>query len=58
MSQTSDYVKTQNRGNFEGIEFLDVRMIAATQADSSLHVLFDGEDHIAIHVIGIPADSY
>lgn len=51
-----DYVRAQSGGNFDGIEFLDGRLIAASQADSSLHVLFDGEDHIAVHVPGRPAD--
>lgn len=52
----SDYISAQSGGNFDGIEFLDGRMIAASQADSSLHVLFDSEDHIAIQVPGRPAD--
>jgi len=51
-----DYVSAQSGGNFDGIEFLNGRLIAASQADSSLHVLFDGEDHIAVHVPGRPAD--
>jgi len=58
MSDTgyTEYMSALSGGNYDGIEFLDGRMIAASQADSSLHVLFDGEDHIAIHVPGRPAD--
>jgi hypothetical protein len=52
----SEYMNAQGGGNFDGIEFLDGRMIAASQVDSTLHVLYDGEDHIAIHVPGRPAD--
>lgn len=52
----ADYVQAESGGNFDGIEFLDSRLVAASQVDSSLHVLHDGEDHIAIHVPGRPAD--
>jgi hypothetical protein len=52
----SEYITAQGGGNFDGIEFLDGRMIAASQVDSSLHVLFNGGDRIAIHVPGRPAD--
>lgn len=52
----TEYASAMSGGNFDGIEFLDGRMIAASQADSSLHVLFDGEDQIAVHVPGRPAD--
>jgi len=52
----TDYVNAQSGGNFDGIEFLDGRMIAASQVDSTLHVLFDGEDRVVIHVPGRPAD--
>lgn len=52
----SDYAEAQSGGNFDGIEFLDGRLLAASQVDSSLHVLYEGEDHIAVHVPGRPAD--
>lgn len=52
----ADYMEAQSGGNFDGIEFLDGYLITASQADSSLHVLSEGEDHIAIHVTGRPAD--
>lgn len=55
-SSYSKYLNAQSGGNFDGIEFLDGRMIAASQVDSSLHVLYGGEDHVAIHVPGRPAD--
>lgn len=52
----ADYIQAQSGGNFDGIEFLDGYMIAASQIDSSLHVLREAEDHIAIHTPGRPAD--
>jgi len=52
----TDYINAENGGNFDGIEFVNGRMLAASQIDSSLHVLREGEDHIAIHVPGRPAD--
>lgn len=52
----AEYTTAQSGGNFDGIEFLNGRMIAASQVDSSLHVLYDGEDHLAVHTPGRPAD--
>lgn len=50
------HMKAESGGNYDGIEFIDGRMLAASQVDSSLHVLNDGEDHIAIQLPGRPAD--
>ena len=50
------YAKAESGGDFDGIEFVDGRMIAASQTDSSLHVLFEAGDRVAIHVTGRPAD--
>lgn len=50
------YTQAQGGGNFDGIEFLDGHLIAASQADSTLHVLYEDNDHIAIHTPGRPAD--
>lgn len=52
----TEYAVAKSGGNFDGIEFLNGRMIAASQVDSSLHVLHNGEDHLAIHTPGLPAD--
>ena len=52
----TEYTTAQSGGNFDGIEFLNGRMIAASQIDSSLHVLHEGEDHLAVHTPGRPAD--
>lgn len=52
----TEYTQAQSGGNFDGIEFVNGRMIAASQVDSSLHVIYDGQDHVAIHVPGRPAD--
>lgn len=51
-----EYAKAQSGGNFDGIEFVNGRMIAASQVDSTLHVFYEGEDRVAIHVPGKPAD--
>jgi len=52
----SEYTVAKSGGNFDGIEFLDGRMIAASQLDSSLHVFYQGNEHIAIKTPGKPAD--
>ncbi|MEX2602051.1 MAG: hypothetical protein WD355_10405 [Balneolaceae bacterium] len=43
-------------GNFDGIEFYEGRMLAASQIDSSLHAIQDGTDSILITMPGRPAD--
>jgi len=52
----SEYIVAESGGNFDGIEFLNGRMIAASQMDSSLHVFYQGNEHIAIKTPGKPAD--
>lgn len=52
----NEYVNATSGGNFDGIEFVDGRLIAASQSDSSLHVVGSEEDMILIHVPGPPAD--
>ncbi|WP_234571246.1 SMP-30/gluconolactonase/LRE family protein [Rhodohalobacter sp. 614A] len=52
----AEYTNAQSGGNFDGIEFVNGRMIAASQADSSLHVFYEGENYITIHTPGRPAD--
>lgn len=43
-------------GNYDGIEFAGQRLISASQADSSLHLMHEGSDSLYIHVPGRPAD--
>lgn len=43
-------------GNFDGIEIVDGRVIVASQADSSIHSVWDGETTRLIRVPGRPAD--
>lgn len=43
-------------GNFDGIEFYEGRLLAASQIDSSLHVIQNGNDSILITMPGRPAD--
>lgn len=50
------YTEAESGGNFDGIEFVDGRLVAASQVDSSLHVMYEGSDHVAVHVPGRPAD--
>jgi len=53
---TGEFAAAENGGNFDGIEFVDGRLIAASQTDSSLHVLYESADQILIKVPGRPAD--
>ena len=55
-SGVTEYATAESGGNFDGIEFINGRLLAASQVDSSLHVLYGGEDHVLIHVPGRPAD--
>ncbi|MGK7368705.1 MAG: SMP-30/gluconolactonase/LRE family protein [Candidatus Halalkalibacterium sp. M3_1C_030] len=48
--------EAQSGGNFDGIEFVDGRLLAASQMDSSLHELQQGMDQIIIQTPGRPAD--
>ncbi|MEX2574928.1 MAG: hypothetical protein WD317_11550 [Balneolaceae bacterium] len=51
-----EFVRAESGGNFDGIEFVDGRLLAASQVDSSLHVIEDGTDYVLIHTPGRPAD--
>lgn len=50
------YAESSSGGDFDGIEFVYDRLIAASQTDSSLHVLRDGESRVYIELPGRPAD--
>ena len=47
---------TTSAGFMDGIEIIDGRVIVASQADSSLHVLEGGVDRLLVSVAGAPAD--
>lgn len=50
------FAEAQSGGNFDGIEFRFDRLIAASQADSSLHMLRGDEDRVFLRLPGRPAD--
>lgn len=50
------YTEAQSGGNFDGIEFVNGRMVVASQNDNSIHFIYDGTDHVAIQTPGDPAD--
>lgn len=50
------YAEAQSGGNFDGIEFINGRMIVASQNDNSIHFIYEGNDHVAIRTPGDPAD--
>jgi len=50
------FAEAQSGGNFDGIEFVNGNLIAASQMDSSLHELRKGMDQILIQTPGRPAD--
>lgn len=50
------FAQAASGGNFDGIEFHEGRLLSASQVDSSLHVTYDGMDHVLIHTPGRPAD--
>ncbi|MEX0771350.1 MAG: hypothetical protein WD035_11480 [Balneolaceae bacterium] len=52
----NEFTQAGSGGNFDGIEFLNGRMLAASQVDSSLHVIENGSDFLLIHTPGRPAD--
>lgn len=54
--EPSVFTEAESGGNFDGIEFHYDRLIAASQSDSSLHVLRDGSDRVYIRLPGQPAD--
>jgi sugar lactone lactonase YvrE len=49
-------VATSNGAFFDGIEFANGRVVVASQADSSLHVVTGETTHLLVHVPGRPAD--
>lgn len=51
-----EYIDAQNGGNFDGIEFVDGRMVVASQEDNSIYVFYENSDHVAIQTPGDPAD--
>lgn len=50
------FAEAKGGGNFDGIEFVNGSLLAASQQDSSLHLLSEGEDQIVIYTPGRPAD--
>jgi DNA-binding beta-propeller fold protein YncE len=54
--QLSEFARAQSGGNMDGIEFYGGRLLAASQSDSSLHVIRGEEDLIYITMPGRPAD--
>lgn len=52
----AEYANAQSGGNFDGIEFVNGRMVVASQEDNSIHVIYEGSDHVAIQTPGDPAD--
>lgn len=48
--------RANSGGNFDGIEYYEGRLLAASQIDSSLHVIEDGSDTVLINMPGRPAD--
>ncbi len=50
------FAEAKGGGNFDGIEFVNGRLLAASQQDSSLHFLSDEEDKIVVYTPGKPAD--
>ena len=54
--ELTDFASAQSGGNMDGIEFYNGRLLAASQVDSSLHVILDDEDLVHITMPGRPAD--
>lgn len=54
--ELSAYTSATGGGNYDGIEFVGDRLLAASQMDSSLHVLENGMDSVIIQMPGRPAD--
>lgn len=55
-AELSTFTNVKNGGNFDGIEFLNGRMLVASQKDTSLRVIQDNNEHILIKTRGLPAD--
>lgn len=54
--EPAEFAQASSGGNFDGIEFVDGRLVAASQMDSSLHAIYNGEDQVIVNVPGRPAD--
>ncbi|MDZ7714678.1 MAG: hypothetical protein U5J95_00545 [Balneolaceae bacterium] len=52
----SSFITVESGGYYDGIEFVSAGMIAASQQDSSLHLITKDRDDLVIHVPGRPAD--
>lgn len=52
----AEYAQAESGGNFDGIEFVNGRLIVASQVDNSIHMIFDDQDHVVIQTPGDPAD--
>lgn len=50
------YSITVDGGNFDGIEYLDGRLLIASQQDKSIHMAYEGKEHVIIETPGLPAD--
>jgi len=48
--------KLEGGGNFDGIEVVGKDVIVASQTDTSLHFVVDGEDSMVVPLQGKPAD--
>jgi sugar lactone lactonase YvrE len=48
--------KLEGGGNFDGIEVVGNKIIVASQMDTSLHIIEDGVDRVAVDLPGKPAD--
>ena len=55
-SESGTFAEANGGGNFDGIEFVNGSLLAASQQDSSLHSLGNGQDEIIILTPGRPAD--
>ena len=50
------YSITVDGGNFDGIEYIDDRLLIASQRDKSIHVAYEGKEQKLIKTPGLPAD--
>jgi DNA-binding beta-propeller fold protein YncE len=51
-----EFASGQSGGNIDGIEFYQGKLLAASQRDSSLHMIDDQQDQVYITTPGRPAD--
>jgi len=54
--QITTFGRAETGGNFDGMEFINGKLLAASQQDSSLHLITKDQDHLLIQVPGRPAD--